>query len=189
MASQGRVRVLDGFDDTFGRYRRRLGNVSPIGGAIAQRMRRGVGSIEDQFNSTTELSLDGARRPWKRTRSWGKYQASGKTLRRTGALFRAWMGGTGSRQTVRKEAVAVGLHPKGIAFYGFIFQQERAMVRRVKRRRKTQKGRIRGTVTPGLLFGAFVKRQTVLEPRPVSVNPKMLEGVGEVVTRFIARGK
>jgi hypothetical protein len=160
----------------------RAGNLTPyleVGGAL--RVRFGAASVDEQFETQTEMSRSGGRVIWPRTKDFGRRPAPRRTLQDRGALREAWLGiGPGAVVDAGPTHVDVGVDA-GVLPYAAVFQRDAPTVQKV-----TPKQRI----FLGMGFGVWLKAGARItnQPRRVGANPTMARRVGEGAAFYIVHG-
>jgi hypothetical protein len=161
------------------------------GTAAAKAMRRGPGSIEAQFKAQAEFPRRGGRVPWKRTKAFGNRRPPAKTLQRTGALMRAWTDqGPGALTIKGRRKIAVGVDSARFP-QAVVFQRQRDTLIRAKT--IGAQGRYAMHWYLGMHLGVWISQRRLraglrIVPRRVSVNPDMMENVGNAVAKHLAGG-
>lgn len=175
----GRVKL---FTEMSGRLERTM--EGPVGASIAEAVRYGEGSIEQQFASESMIGNTGGRRPWKRGRGFG----AGRAMQRSGRLRSAWLGGSGSITEVSKLRVRVGVG--GSIPYARPFQNRGSFVKSSKR---NDSGRLSMQLAIGLKHGIWISGKVIergmrIDPRPVSINPQILQRVQKIALGYVITG-
>lgn len=151
--------------------------------ALAGVMRRGPGSVADQFDRQTEMGARASIR-WRRTRAFGNRPAPSRTLHRTGALRSAWTGGAGARTDYRPNGVSIGVDRVRFP-QAAVFQRSGITPIPVTRKMRFALG-----LNPEI--GVWLRastRRLLVQGRPVSVNGVMLDRARKVVMGWYVRGE
>lgn len=166
--------------------RNRLRDIEPIGDKLVDDMRRGDGGVRAQFDASAEFTAGGATVSWPPTKAFGDVGAGPSTLVRTGSYRAAWLGGPGSRESKFKNGVAVGVESRKFPQVNVFQGTKPFVISRAKR--KTRKGRFKMPLYLLRVYGVFAL-ETKIRRRPISINPRMLDTMGESVLAWVARGK
>ena len=163
------------------------------GGAalIARAIRFGEGSIEEQFRTTSYYSQHGARVPWKPTKPFGNRPPPKRTLHRTGALERAWLGqdpGSITRHT--GNILQIGVSTAKFPHAG-VFQKVSATLIRPKTMGK--RGKYKMGWKLGLTYGVWISNRRLemglrIDPRRLGLSPRALQRANVVLRDFIISG-
>ena len=178
-----KLRVKDGaLKRAFRGYKTRLKNPAPVGREIAREMRFGSGGIAQQFAQGAEFPLKGGARRWKPARRDWTRPGERKGLYRDG-----WLGRSGaSREVIHSGGVAVGINPSARPRMHRVFMLQKRTPTRIDMRRRRNGRKMQFKL--GMLYGLWTKVVTIW-PRPISINPRMLDSVGAVFTRYVATGR
>lgn len=160
-----RLTVTTDFSELYswlGEIAERFTDQRPLRGKIVGIMRRGPGSISQQFAQETAILTTGARRRWAKLKPATiadrirQGHGAGPILERTGAYKRAWLGqGAGAFTRITRKTWAVGVNP-GVFPQVRVFQGART---------------VRG-----------------VKPRPVRVSKQVIERSLEASLQFVATG-
>lgn len=180
------------FDAIQKRLRAPLGG--PCGRAIVENViRRGRGSIDHQFASTTTFDERGASHPWPPTRPFGNRRPGPSTLVQRGAYRGGWMGARGNRVEIGDRRLVVGVDrhtfPQVV-----VFQKLPGSVTVIRPRKSTIATRhtaMRSYL--GMRFGAWISEERLLlglqvPSRPLRVNPFMHARAIPLVRSYILTG-
>lgn len=157
-----------------------------VGTAIAAAVRHGAGSVEQQFEREATIGNTGGTIPWKRSGF-----SRNKALRRTGRLKNAWLGRGSASLTVKEPfRVAVGVSDSQLP-HAAMFQNRGAFVggsglSPAKRRAMR--------LAIGLKHNIWITQETIdyglrIDPRPVSVNPAMIDRIRNIVLGHVVTGE
>lgn len=163
MARTGITITRSGFAPLFPLVQSRILDLRPIGPQLAAAMRTGgVGSVQDHFDSQRQYLARGGFVPW--TPSLRALRTGTKTLIDTGAYEAAWVGrGPGSIRNSDRRRTRVGVRASRFPQIT-VFQADSP----------TRTGRnLAATVVP----------------RPIGMNPHMMERISATILRYIATGK
>jgi hypothetical protein len=140
-------------------------------------MRRGVGSIAEQFRRRVTLFYGGRTKKWKARQPFGNFPTRG-----TGKYEAAWLGGAGSITQVSGDAVIVGVNPS-------LFPQVRGLqgTRTVSRKISAKQRAFFHYKGAHLLRSTRFLRT---EPRAVRANsPGTLRRCARSLARYVARNE
>jgi hypothetical protein len=189
------VRVLSpGRGKRFEAIKKRLKKPYQGGGAtmVANAIRFGEGSIQEQFKTTTYYTRRGARVPWKPTKPFGNRPAPKRTLHRTGALERAWLGRDAASITRWSgNRLLLGVSTARFPHAG-VFQKVSATLIRPKKMGK--RGRYAMGWKLGLTYGVWISNRRLemglrIDPRRVGVSPRAVQRANASLRDFIITGK
>lgn len=158
---------------------------------VAHIMRIGGGSVSDQFRTQTYFSQFGARVPWKRTKPFGTQPAPRRTLDRTGALKRAWTGGTGSVTRHTDVKVQIGVDQTRFPQAGRLQSTSATLTRPVH---MGARGRTKMHWYLGMKLGVWISDRRLMmglkvQPRRLGVNPEMMKRISVGMEDFLLTGK
>lgn len=164
---------------------------APLGGsagpAVIDAMRRGPGSVEEQFKTSSEFG-EGFITPWTPTQQFGSLAPPELTLVRSSALRDSWTGaGSGSIEALTPNTVEIG---SSLPIAG-IFQRETPITVVPHTVGK------RGLAMQSFLWIAFrvkitaarLQQGLVIPPRRVGVGTQMVRRVIDIVTNYVAGGE
>lgn len=161
-----------------------------LGQQIAEILRTGPGSVDEQF---TRQALDSARegrRPWEPVGDFGSRSAPSSALHRTGGLRRAWRGQHSASITqITPTSVTIGV--RGRSMPAAVTHQHGATV---KARRYTSSGRPVMQLFLGMEYGIWFSRERVergfdIPARPVGISSTGLRRVSEAVALYVVAGR
>ena len=190
------VRVLSpGKGDRFKDMKKRLKRPLAGGGAalIARAIRFGDGSIEEQFRTTTYITRRGARIPWKPTKAFGRCPAPKRTLHRTGALERAWLGqDSGSITRHSGNVLVLGVSTAKFPQAG-VFQKVSGSLIRPKPGNIGARGRYKMGWALGMKCGVWISNRRLemglrIDPRRVGLSPRAMQRANAALRDFIISG-
>lgn len=178
------------FDD----IRKRLKSPLTGGGGllVAQAMRRGPGSVDDQFRQQSTFPRGGGRIRWKKTKPFGNRPAPAMTLVRSGGLWAAWTGrGAGSVMRRSARRVVIGVDSRRFPQAGRLnaFQAVYS-----KARKTGAQGKSAMHWLLGMKYGVWISDKKLrtkglkVMPRRVSVNPIMLKRATLRLTQYMVDG-
>lgn len=170
--------------------RAKQGGQGPLGQSIAQIMRRGRGSVEEQFQRQALDSAITGKRAWAPVGDFGTRKAPSSALRRTGRLFSAWMGGRGSITRASANAVEVGVSGGEVPYA--VPQHEGALVR--AKRSTVATNRLTMQEYLGYAYGVWIGAKRLLQglripARPVGVSTQVLSRAGLEISNFLLTGR
>jgi hypothetical protein len=183
------LRGADSLGKKFSEMQARMADLRPVGGAVLAAMRRGPGSVDEQFERGVENSLTGTT-AWQRKHDFGSRLAPTKTLVSGGQLRNDWTGvGANSTSGVTANSFTTGVG-SGNA-YAKVFQSQAPTI--IKPKKRGAKGRYSMFWYLGMKFGVWLSNARlaqgfVIQPRRVAINETMLSRVRRPVTRFIVDG-
>lgn len=154
------------------------------GRLVVRAMRKGDGSVDDQFRRQGAMTLSGGFQAWPKTKPFGKdakFQA--RTLKRTGRYLADWRGeGAGGYHVIERTRAAIGVDPS-VHPQVFILMGNRPHARRVT-------DKMRGYLAAKK--GVYLKKTTqflITEPRPFRVNPQMLRRARHTIANYVLTGQ
>lgn len=159
------------------------GAVPAVGKHIAAVMRKGEGSVDDQWRRQGSIGPRGGFRAWPRTKPFGNVKAPARGLKRTGQYLAAWRGeGAGSVMRIGQSAVAIGVDPTRFPQVRVFMADSPTSIRVTPR--------MRGYL--GAVKGVHLRRATaviVVEPRPFLVNPPILRRARTILVSYAINGQ
>lgn len=161
----------------------RMGNMRPAYEAAVPIIRKGEGSIEDQYRRQATIGRGGRSTAWPRPKPFGtdaKFQA--RSLKRTGRYLAAWLGeGPGAEVRIGANSVSVGVDRSAFPQLG-VLQASRPTAIKV-----TQN--MRGYL--GAVKGVHLRRSTqilIVEPRAFRTNPAMVRRARQALINYVING-
>jgi len=161
------------------------------GTLVARAMRYGDDSIEEQFRTTTYMTRRGARVPWKPTQPFGRCKPPKRTLHRSGALERAWLGhDPGSITRWSGNRLQIGVSTARFPQAG-VFQKVSMTLIRPKKMGK--RGRYAMAWALGMRCGVWLSNRRLemglqVQPRRLGLPPAMIRRANSTLLHFIING-
>lgn len=170
--------------------RAKAGLAGPIGRSIAEIMRRGPGSVQEQFSRQALDSVITGKRSWPAVQDFGTRAAPSSSLRRSGRLFNAWMGTDSAAITnVSPTAVEVGVSGEALPYVGMHMRGAtiRALHSNVATKHLTMQ------LFLGLTYGVWISARRLLQglkvpARPVGISRTVMQRAGTAVIRHLRTG-
>lgn len=168
--------------------RSRRGFTGPLGQQIAAIIRRGPGSVDEQFTRQALDSAIAGRRKWDAVHDFGNRPAPSSILQRTGETRRAWGGGHPASITdIKPTVVSIGVR-RSLA--KAVVHQHGATIRA---RRFTASGRPAMQIFLGRTYGVWIPARRLLQglvipPRPVGISSTVLRRASQAIAQHIATG-
>lgn len=153
------------------------------GRLVLRAMRKGDGSVDDQYRRQGAMTLSGGFQAWPKTKPFGKdAKAQARTLKRTGRYLADWRGeGAGGYHILERNRAAIGVDPN-------VHPQVLILMGDSPHKRPVTK-RMRGYLAARK--GVYLKKTTqflITEPRPFRVNPQMLRRARHTIANYVLTG-
>jgi hypothetical protein len=187
MASPVRVQVTD-YGLLGGKLSSRASGAVPATKKdLVRIMRRGMGSVDDQFRRQGSMGQGDRFKQWPKTKPFGKVEPPTRTLKRTGQYLAAWRGESAGSFTYIRPLTRT-LHMLEIGVDPTRFPQAKVLMANAPTRiRVTPKMR----VFLGVVKGVWLKKgktHIVIPPRPFKVSGSMVSRVSGRLIDYIVRG-
>lgn len=158
-------------------------------------MRRGPGSVEDQFGRSATALRSGGWWRWPPVIQFGSRAPGPSPLVQTGAYRAAWLGGSGGVSRVSAKSVAVGVSLR--RFPGAsAHQKDPGATTRIRAKRMSRDGKTTAMrLYLGLTFGVWISDRKLLgeglsvPARPVRIGRVMIERAAEFMRRYLLTGR
>lgn len=154
-------------------------------------------SVRREYSGGFWLMPQGGSRPWKAKKPFGS-QPAGQPGRRSGRLFRAWMGGPGGIAKVTPRTMSVGVDANAIPYAKYFRGGSGAnlsLADMVIRPKKLARGGKRFAMfyALGLKFGVWLREATLragirVSPRPHGTrNPELVKRVKARMVAYLKK--